>query len=128
RPAGPEAALMIRLARDVEAVRILEVRFVAVSRDVPHRDLLTLEHLDPAEGDVARERAAHVQDGTRPPHDLLGRRRCAPFQVLKPPALLVRELRERPEPVADRVPRVSLPAAMSSRMNGPRSAGGSASP
>src|SRR5438094_3592152 len=69
-----------------------------------HGDLLAHAHLDPAEGNVARERAAHVQDGARPPDDLLGRGQCAPFQILEPPALLVRKLRQRPEPVADRVP------------------------
>src|SRR4030095_11063059 len=62
RSARPEPALMIRLAGDVEAIGILEVRLVAVGRDVPHRDLGALEHLGAAERDVARERPAHMHD------------------------------------------------------------------
>ena len=82
RAARTEAALMVRLTRDVEAVRILEVRFVAVGGDVPHRDLLALLHLDSAEDDVARQRPAHVQDGARPPDDLFGGGDRAALEIL----------------------------------------------
>src|SRR5262249_5984807 len=90
--AGPEGALLVWRARDVEAVGIREVLLVSVGGDVPHRDLLALLHVYTGERDVTRDGPPHVHHGARPADDLLDRRRAQPCKVGLPSALLVWEL------------------------------------
>ena len=59
---APPAAVpdvRVGISGDVEQPRIAELRFVAVGRVVPHRDLVAGLHLDAAQFDVLGEIAAH---------------------------------------------------------------------
>ena len=99
--AGPECALLVRRARDVEAVGVREVFLVAIGGDVPHRDLLIPLHLHAGERRVARDGPPHVHHRARPPDDLLDRGRAQPVEVGLPLPLLVWELREGPHALTD---------------------------
>ncbi len=74
RPPAPNAWCS-GLRRDVEAVRILVARLVAVGGHVPHHDLLALADRLPGELGVARRGAAEVRERGEHPQRLLDRAR-----------------------------------------------------
>src|SRR5258707_538040 len=72
--ARTEGDVVVRPARHVEPVRVVEDLLVAVRADVPRDHLVAgLDRL-PAELVVLRRRPPEVQHGRRPSQDLLGRR------------------------------------------------------
>ena len=73
RASRTEGDVVVRPARHVEPVRVVEDLLVAVRADVPRDHLVAgLDRL-PAELVVLGRRAPEVQHGRRPPQDLLGR-------------------------------------------------------
>src|SRR3954462_549468 len=94
RPAAAEADVVVGLARDVEAPRILEGAVVAVARVVEEHDLLALADVLAAQLDVARRRAAEGEHGRGPADELLdGGRRV--LQHERPRLGVQRELAHR---------------------------------
>ena len=69
----PEAQVTVRVAPDVEALRILEHGLVTVGRHVEERQALAPLHLHPTELDVACHRALHVVDRRAPSDHLFDR-------------------------------------------------------
>ena len=73
--AEAERDVLVRAALDVEAVRVVELRLVAVGRLVEQHALLALVQLLAHELGVVRDRAAHVLDRADPAQHLLDRDR-----------------------------------------------------
>ena len=125
-PGPPKPRWSFGVRRDVEAVRVVEHRLVAVGRRVPEHDLVALVELLVADADaVLGDGAPEVDHRRGPAHDLLDRgRRPAPSKSASQRCLLVGvlgERRARPWEMALRV--VSLPAT-TSRMKNDASSGG----
>ena len=72
--AEPEREVEVRVAADVEAVRVGELALVPVGRRVPQGDGVAGPDRDVAELDVGDRGAGELDDRRRPPQDLLGRR------------------------------------------------------
>src|SRR4029450_5677283 len=94
RSRAAEADVLVRAALEVEAVRIVEGRLVAVRRDVPEHELVARADRLPCQLGVARRRAPEVDHRYRPAHDLLHRGRRQRFEVLLPERALRRALAE----------------------------------
>src|SRR5439155_19196006 len=70
RPSRPEADVIVRRPRHVEAVRVVPEPLVPVRGVVPENHLVARADLLPAHLDVARGGAAEVDHGRRPADDL----------------------------------------------------------
>ena len=73
RSATPEAHMVVWRSRNVETVRLLELVFVPVRRDVPHDYLVTSGDRSPPDLSVDGGRPPEVQNGTGIAHDLVDR-------------------------------------------------------
>ena len=112
--AGPEGHVLVRVAADVEAHRLLEDGLVAVARDEPGRDLVAGADLLAGELGVDRGGAAEVVHRGGPAQHLLGRSLAQLVEAGSQALALVGVLaqRDRPWLIVWRV--VSLPAVASS--------------
>jgi hypothetical protein len=107
--AEPEREVVVRVAADVESVRVLELALVAVRRWVPQGDRVA--GVDPcaAEQDVGRGGAGELHHRRRPAEDLLGRRLDEPVRVGGQPVPLLGVLEQGMEAAGDGVARGLVP-------------------
>ena len=101
-PPGPEGHLRVRLAADVEAVRVVEDRLVEVARDVPGGDFVVLADLLAVQLCIGGGGAAKMVHRGRPAEDLAGGERIQVW-VRAQPFQLFGVVDQRQQPLGDRV-------------------------
>ena len=98
-----ECDMLVRRARQIKALRMIEHLGVPVGRGVEHDHLVALGDLVAAEFGVMGGSAPEGHDRGGPADDLLDGQRQAAIEVLQEPGALLREIGERLESVGDRL-------------------------